>query len=655
MSQHMKLGIQRRNVNAKIESTKVDPDKRTITFSFSSEEPVQRWWGSEVLSHEAGAPDLTRANNKAPCLFNHDMDDIRGVIEKAWLGNDKRCYCTVRYARTPEGDKTIALIDDEILTNVSFAYRIIEMDILDAKSDEPVYVATRWEVLEVSNVTIPADNTVGIGRSASDEEFEVRVRDLRTPAVPPKPAVSVRITMSDEQRAAELAAQKQRELEHTQTVEGERKRIQEVEAIGKKYGLKEEVVRGLIQKGATPEQARGVAADMILEQSKKGQQPASMGNDPANLGLTRKENSEYSILRAVLAMIDPQIQAGFERECSNEISKRIGRGTGGFFIPTDLTLGIRGVSEHRLDQLRTAYNTNSPSLGGNLVPINLLSSSFIDLLRNKAGVMIAGAVMLSGLTGNVAIPRQSGTGTIYWVSEQGAGTFSNATFDQVTLSPKTAIGLQEYSRQQLIQGSPDIEMLARNDLVNLFALGVDLTALSGTGSGGQPQGIANISNTGSVLGGTDGALITIDHLIDLETQLTSTNADLDSLAYLSNAKIVGALKKSKSTTGQYLWTNSPTGTRSATPGDINGYQFIRSNQARSNLTKGASSGICSEVFFGAWSQLLIGEWGVLELLSNPYETTAFTKGNVQVRAIQTIDIAVRHPEAFAVMSDAKIT
>ena len=133
--------------------------------------------------------------------------------------------------------------------------------------------------------------------------------------------------------------------------------------------------------------------------------------------------------------------------------------------------------------------------------------------------------------------------------------------------------------------------------------------------------------------------------------MAAANAPDDSLAYLTNAKVVGALKKLKSTTGQYLWTNSPNGQRSATPGEINGYTVARTNQARSNLTKGTSS-VASEVYFGNWSELLVGEWGVLEIVPNPYDSTAYKQGGILLRAMQTLDIGVRHAASFSVMSDA---
>jgi HK97 family phage major capsid protein len=123
------------------------------------------------------------------------------------------------------------------------------------------------------------------------------------------------------------------------------------------------------------------------------------------------------------------------------------------------------------------------------------------------------------------------------------------------------------------------------------------------------------------------------------------------MAYLTNAKAVGTLKKLKSTTGQYLWTNSPMGQRSGTPGEINGYTVARTNQARSNLTKGTGTNL-SEVFFGDWSQVLVGEWGVVEILPNPYAAGIYEAGGVELRVLQSVDIGVRHAQSFAVMSDA---
>src|SRR5206468_2718175 len=152
--------------------------------------------------------------------------------------------------------------------------------------------------------------------------------------------------------------------------------------------------------------------------------------------------------------------------------------------------------------------------------------------------------------------------------------------------------------------------------------------------------------------GTNGVSVTIDHAIALEAALSGSNAPPDSRAYIFNAKTIATLKALKSSTGSYLWTAAPNGNRSGTPPDLNGYRVMLSNQARSTLTKGTASGVCSELFFGAWSELIIGQWGVLEILVNPFDATGFLNGDVLIRAMQTIDIQVKHAACFATMADA---
>ena len=203
----------------------------------------------------------------------------------------------------------------------------------------------------------------------------------------------------------------------------------------------------------------------------------------------------------------------------------------------------------------------------------------------------------------------------------------------------------------MMQSTPDIEMIVRQDLAAVLALGIDLAAISGTGTSGQPTGILNVSGIGSVIGGTNGAAVTIDQLIALETSVTANNAPEDDLAYLTNAKVIGALKTLKSTTGQYLWTDSPIGQRSGTPGEINGYTVARSNQVSSTGTKGTATGVASTILFGDWSELIIGEWGVLEILPNPYGA-GYNSGTIDIRALQSVDVGVRHAKSFAAMTDA---
>jgi HK97 family phage major capsid protein/HK97 family phage prohead protease len=632
----------------------VDQEARTVTFSFSSETPCPTWYGDEILSHQAGCARMGRINSGGPLLFNHDMGDLLGVVEKAWIGADMRGYCTVRFGQDERGDWAMKQVEDRILQNVSFMYRIhtYETDV-----DSDIYTATDWEVYEISLVTVPADASVGVGRSQTSDEMDVVVnRPQSQPAAADNQESQTMFKRHLLMNAAEtgtsagsaaVATPAAATVDHAAI---EAARVTEIEAMCRQYKIADETRNYLVNLKTPIEAARGVVLNEMLA---RGKGVASMGGGH-NPDMSENEKAKYSMIRAINAAVnermgitDPWKGAGLEREVSQEIGKRSGKSTAGLFIPTNLSFAGRAADY----SYGTGSGLSATSGGSNIVATNLLAGNFIDLLRNKARVFSLGAQMLSGLVGNVDIPRQKAAGSVYWVGEGATLTQTGGQFDKVSLSPKHIGALTVITRNMLQQSTPDIEMLARADLISTIALGIDAAALYGSGSAAQPLGIANQSGIGSVIGGATGAAITIDHLIDLETAVTSANADEGAMAYLTNAKIVGALKKLKSTTGEYLWTNSPQGQRSGTPGEINGYTVARTNQARSNLTKSTGTNL-SEVYFGDWSQLLVGEWGVVEILPNPYASGIYEAGGVELRVLQTLDIGVRHAQSFSTMSDA---
>ena len=645
-----KLAPQRRALMLRAEGAgQVDTEARTLRFPFSSEEPCDMWYGTEILSHAKGAMRTGARQATLPLLFNHNRDDLLGVVESLEIGPDARGYATVRFGKDERGDWAMQQAADGVLVNASFMYRVFKFE---EDTEEETLTATDWEPYEISLVTVPADPTVGVGRGHGEDEQNVEItqRSASTPAAADNQEQTMnkqrQVLMTEEKGDAPGSAGGGAAIDATKLrsagAEDERARIREIDAMCVAHNVPAEVRAGLIQKGASIEEARGAVLDLKLKETSA--RTASLGNGAAP-DLSENEKAKYSMVRAINAVLNSNWkEAGFELEVSNDIAKRMGKDTQGFFMPTNIPFAERA---------QYAVGTaGSGTTGGTLVQTNLLAGSFIEILRNKARVLQLGATILSGLVGNVDIPRQTGASSTFWVTEGGNLTESEATFDKISLALKTIGTYSAITRQMLLQSTPDIEMLARADLIAQIALGIDAAALYGAGSGGAPTGIANISGIGSVVGGTNGASLTIDHLIDLETAITSQNAPEDSLAYLANAKTVGWLKKLKSTTGQYLWTNLPNGQRSGTPGEINGYPVARTNQARSNLTKGSSSGVCSELTFGNWSELLIGEWGTLEIVPNPYDATLFKQGGVLLRAMQSLDIGVRHAASFSYMSDA---
>lgn len=354
----------------------------------------------------------------------------------------------------------------------------------------------------------------------------------------------------------------------------------------------------------------------------------------AQIGMNAREVQQYSLVRAIWAQVQNDWRgAELEREASVAVAKQLRREPQGFFVPADWA------------QRDLVVGTNTA--GGHTVQTELLAQSFITLLRNSMVVRAAGATILSDLTGNIAIPRQTGGATAYWVAENGAPTESQQAFDQVTMTPKTVGAFTDMSRRLLMQSSIDVENFTRTDLATVLALAIDLASLHGSGSSNQPTGVAATSGIGSVAGGTNGLAPAWSHLVSLETEVSIDNADVNRLAYVTNAKVRGKLKQVEkaSNTGLFLWADG------AQP--INGYPAYISNQVSSTLTKGSSSGVCSAIFFGNWADLIIGLWGGLDILVDPY--TGSTAGTVRVVALQDVDIAVRHPESFAAMLDALTT
>lgn len=385
------------------------------------------------------------------------------------------------------------------------------------------------------------------------------------------------------------------------------------------------------------------------------------------LGMSEKEIRQFSFVRLIHAEAnrsDPRARdaAGFELEACAEAAKLQGRTgrNGGFVIPT--TVG--GLSPGRIAQLERGNHVRSipadvtrrdltvgtTTAGGHLVSTDLRPDLFIDMLINRLALTSLGITRLTDLRGNVAIPRKTGGATAYWLAESGAPTESQLAVDQVTLSPKTVGAYTDFSRLLILQSSKDVERLVKADLAECLGLAIDKAGITGRGATtyNEPTGILNTTGIGAVAGGDNGAAATWANIIGLESEVAIDNADIGSLAYLTNAKVRGKLKtttKSGGTDAVFIWD-----TYGAQDTVLNGYRCVISNQVPSNLTKGTSSGVASAILFGNWADLVIGLWGGLDLLVDPY--TGSTSGTVRVVAFQSVDFAVRHAESFAAMKDA---
>ena len=608
-----------------LDRTAVDEEARTVSISFSSEHPVERWFGTEVLDHAPESVNLGRLNDGAPLLLGHSWDDQIGVVENASIGADKVGRALVRFGRSARAQEILQDVIDGIRTKISVGYRIDEM-ILE-KSDKETgdtYRATRWTPHEISIVPIPADPSVGVGRGA-EVEHEIVVRGL--PGETP--------TEESPEEEREMPDINVEEVRKTEAAA-----VREIIALGEKCGCREDAMK-FIADGKSPDDFR----QFVLE-SKWGQQGAIREvQDTPDLGLTEKEARSYSFLRAMNAAASGDWKgAGFELECSRAAAAKLKRDPQGFFIPHDV-MTIDG----KRDYVSVGLTNHT---GEKTVATDLLAGSFIEMLRNSMMVKQMGARTLAGLVGDIAIPRQTGGATAYWLTEDANSTDSVQAFDQLTMTPKTISGQTQVTRKLLQQSSIDVENLIRQDLATVLALAIDVTALHSDGTGNRPKGIVGTSGIATVALGANGLAPAYANIVDMETEVAVDNALFGSVGYLTNAKVRGKLKKTFiNTTGG----ETPVWQKGEGPGwgEMNGYRAGVSNQVASNLTKGTSSGVCSAIFFGNWADLLIGMWGGLDVIVDPYSGSS--SGRIKVVMFQDLDMLIRHPESFSVTLDALTT
>jgi HK97 family phage major capsid protein len=400
------------------------------------------------------------------------------------------------------------------------------------------------------------------------------------------------------------------EVIRSKAAEAERTRIASINALGEKFGMSD-LARELIDGGKDLSEARSAFLEKMEVRS--GAQHRIADEKANDLGLTEKEVKQFSFVRAFNALANPSDKiaweaAAFEREVSEAASKKYGKPANGIMVPNEV--------------LRRDLTVGTNTAGGYTVATELLAGSFIDLLRNRMALMQAGITMLSGLQGNISIPRQTAAATAYWVGEGGSPTESQQAIDQVNMSPKTVGAFVDYSRRLLLQSSIDVEAMIRNDLARVIALELDRAAIYGTGTANQPLGLTGTSGIGSQVLTSFG---TFAEYIGMETDVATANADAGSLRYIINAAARGALKSTAKigTEAQFVFDNN----------EINGYPVIVSNQLANN-----------DCLFGDFSQFVMGMWSGLDLTVDPY--AGATSGNVRIIALQDVDFAVKQPGAF---------
>jgi HK97 family phage major capsid protein len=339
-----------------------------------------------------------------------------------------------------------------------------------------------------------------------------------------------------------------------------------------------------------------------------------------------REERQFSLVRAIAGAAGiGGVDWGREREIGQELQRRSGVTPQGVLVPLSVF------------EVRDVISTTTPAAGdgSNIIGTDYRPGDYIDLLRSKLVVKRLGARVLSGLRGNVEIPRLQASASSGWVAENAALTASDMQFSSLTMSPKHCGSMVELSRNMLQQSSPDIEMLVRQDMAAILAKAVDKAAIEGGGAN-EPDGIlatVGVSEVDISAGITWAKVLEYVEKVEAE--------DTTGTSFLTTPGVVKTMRSTVRETAVYYDTGSAAPVSAdyiqTDPNSLAGYPLISSTLVPTG-----------QLIFGNWPDLLIGYWSQLDILVNPFSETAYTKGNILIRSMMTMDVGIRHKESFVV-------
>lgn len=593
---------------ASINQAAIDVQARTVELAFSSEYPVQRSFGIELLSHNPADVDLSFLNSgNAPLLLEHEQEDQIGVIERAAIDADGVGRALVRFSKSTDGDEVFQDVIDGIRKNVSVGY-VITGKRVEQVDGEQVCICS-WLPKEISIVAIPADTTVGIGRSdelVSDSPSAIATTSVSQNATESRQG-SKEITKNQEAQRGESikTTTKDKKMENTkqeldavrsETIAVERARISEITTLAKRHGA-EDIANQFVSDGRSVEEFRAAVLDHLASRPQ-------VNTASSVIGMSDKEQRSYSLARAINAIVTGDFSdAGLELEASRAVAKAQGK------VQTRSSIFVPG------EYLTRAAGANAVSAAGNAGLVNHTKVGFMDVLFNNTISQRLGVQYLGGLNGVIELPKFTNAAQARFVDEGVDGTIDAIHSDVVTLSPRTVVALAELTRSMILNGTA-MESRIQAHLQKAVATKIDAAVFE-----------AILAETGinwATLGvdGLDYAAIR-----ELIKNVEVANALTDSAYFAFNPVIGNALS---STPKGNL---NPSSFVRADDGSVAGYQTASSNHVGNNI------------IFGDYSNVTVGNWSTLELAVDTSQK--FLSGGFLLRAITDVDVAVTRPEAFS--------
>jgi HK97 family phage major capsid protein/HK97 family phage prohead protease len=600
----------------------VDEEMRRVKVGVSSEEPVEREFGMEVIDHDPESMNLTFLNSgRAPLLLNHDLNRQIGVVEEVKMDVEaRRLRAIVRFGKSDEATEVYNDVLDGIRQNISVGYRIDGRVKRDGDSDDTVRVKTT--PMEISIVSVPADqsSSVGVGRSVSaslqtSDSKETKTMSDNTPEV----GVDLEAAKAEAVRAA-------------------RKNDSEILAIAAKHN-KRDMGEKAIREGLSIDQFRGELLNAI-EDTK------ALDNNPAVVDASPKEKRSYSLGRMVQAQISGDWRnAGFEREINDEIARSVGRSAEGVYVP-DFAWQQRGP-------LSTAATGGSGSevVFDDFVPTEHRGDMFIEALRANQVLGGLGATYMSGLTNRVKMPKLATGANAAFVEELADVGDGAGTDGALTLQPRTMGSFVDLSRLLALESVPAIEQIIRDDLLRSAADRTEFYAIQGSGSSGQPTGILNTSgvNNLDISSGTDVDSLTWSDIINLVKLVEEDNGIVNAGAagFLSHPAVKSKLASTVrvSSTDSVMLLNDPWN-------NLYGYPAAFTSNVPTTLDPGDGGNDASALIFGDFSQLIIAQFGAPSILVDPYSGSK--AGTVRMVLHAELDVGVRHAVSFGITDEVSI-
>lgn len=593
-------------------SARAAEDGDAIPVVVSTDSVVDVADGPEVLVHTTDAVDLRRA--PLPIIATHRGGQVNvGIVDNlALTGGQMRGVA--RFGSRPEAAGYRADVLNRIIRSVSVGYARIKAHM----RADGVLITTRWMPTHAALVAEPADIGAGFYRELAEAvpAFEMQAEPAPTESETAAPAAHQGEAMSADTIAtpAGASAEPAQDFRGIDPVQEANRRREAIVKMSRANGVTDErTIQHWVQSGKSWDQI----ADDLLQIRQANSKAA-----PTHLDMPKSDVQRYSMWRAMNAVLSGDWKhAGLELEASQAVASRTSRmhGAKGFFVPLDIQHAQREVSQRDL-------TVASASGGGYLVGTQ--NMSFIDVLRNRSVALRMGATPMPGLVGNVTIPKQTAGATAYWLSTEGTAITEGAlTFGQLALTPKTVGAYVEVSRLLMMQSSPAAEGIVTADLASQVALAADLAVLHGSGASGQPTGITNTGSIGSVTGTSLGYA----GMVEFQTDVAGNNVMPARPGYVTTPAVAGLLKARQ----RFTSTDTPIWQGNIWDGNFEGTPAMSSNQVNS-----------ATMIFGDWAQVVIGEWGVLEVSLN--EQANFPMGVVGFRAFYTMDVGVRYAGAFSV-------